>query len=315
MILRDKIIYILEKNRGKYVSGQEMADTFGVSRSAVAKCVSQLKSEGYAIDSVNNSGHRLADDCDILSAPAISSHLNDDCEITVFKTIDSTNTQAKRVLANGSTGNMIFAAEAQTEGRGRRGKSFYSPEGKGLYFSVVLNLDIPLADSTLITAASAVAVANAIREATKKDPKIKWVNDIFIDNKKVCGILTEAVTDFESGRVQSVIIGIGINLTTDVFPDELIGIAGSLGQSINRCRMIAGIYEELKTVCAKLNERRFMEDYRKHSLVLGRQVHFSRNGADYLATAEDITDSGELKVKLQDGEVMLLNSGEISIKL
>ena len=315
MTLRDKIIYILEKNRGKHVSGQEIADTFGVSRSAVAKCVAQLKSEGYAIDSVNNSGHRLLDNCDILSSAAISAYIDGECEIEVFKEIDSTNTQAKRVLANGSRSDMIFAAEKQTEGRGRRGKSFYSPEGKGLYFSVVLNLDIPLIDATLITAASAVAVADSIREATKKDPKIKWVNDIFIDNKKVCGILTEAISDFESGQMQSVIIGIGINLTTEYFPDELIGIAGSIGQSLNRCKMIADIYKKLKTVCNNLNDHRFMDDYRKYSLVIGRNISFTRNGTDYVAFAESITDKGELTVKLENGESLVLNSGEISIKL
>lgn len=315
MILRDKIIYTLEKNRGQFVSGQEMATAFSVSRSAVAKCVNQLKSDGYIISSANNSGHRLEDVCDILSAPAISAYIdNDDCEIHVFRVIDSTNTEAKRVISNGSTRDMIFAADAQTNGRGRRGKRFYSPENHGLYFSVVLHPDIALSDSTLITSAAAVAVTNAIQAETKKTPKIKWVNDIFIDKKKVCGILTEAVSDFESGRVQSVIIGIGINLTNDVFPEELADIAGTIGQQINRCKMIATIYKDLKSLCSALPNNRFMDDYRKHSLILGKQIFFTRNGKDYIATAENILDSGELSVRLQNGETMLLNSGEISIR-
>ncbi|MBQ9847550.1 MAG: biotin--[Clostridia bacterium] len=316
MSLRDSIIYILEKNRGSFVSGQAIAEEAGVSRSAVAKCVSQLKADGYPIASVNNMGHMLEQSCDILSESGIKANLEDfNGFVKVFDTIDSTSSEAKRMIAQGLNEPAIFAAEEQTAGRGRRGRSFFSPSKCGVYFSAVLYPGVALEDATAITAAAAVAVVEAIKNATKKDPKIKWVNDIFIDNKKVCGILTEAVSDFESGSVQAVIVGIGINLTTDCFPEELACIAGSLGKQLDRCALIADIFERLSRLCAVLPERSFMNDYREYSLVIGRSITFSRNGVDYTAVARSITDSGELEVLTDSGEIMFLNSGEISIRL
>lgn len=316
-MLREEIIYILEKNRGEFVSGQYIAEQAGVSRSAVAKCVTGLKNEGFPISSVNNLGHCLDIDCDILSTGGVKAHLSDDecCTVKVFKSIDSTNTEAKRAVVSGLTENAIFAADEQTAGRGRRGRNFYSPDGSGLYFSVVLHPEVELADSTALTSAAAVAVTEALRAATKKDPKIKWVNDIFIDGRKVCGILTEAVCDFESGRVQAVIIGIGINLTTRDFPAELENIAGSLGTRLNRCELIAQIFQKLKAICEKLPNRDFMNDYRRHSLVIGKTVTFNRNGVDYTAVAKEIADDGTLAVITDSGEEIRLNSGEISVKL
>lgn len=316
MTLRDKVLYILESRKGEYVSGQEIAESTSVSRSAVAKCVSSLKDEGFKIKSVNNLGHSLDIDNDILSEAGILANITDkNTEVRVFKSIDSTNTEAKRAVSNGLEGDAIFAAEEQTAGRGRRGKSFYSPDSGGLYFSCVLHPNVGLADSTALTAAAAVAVCEAIAHTTKKHPQIKWVNDIFTDGCKVCGILTEAVSDFESGAVQAVIIGIGINLTTDHFPDELKGIAASLGTPADRCKIAAMIFDRLQMLCYALPDRSFMDDYRKYSLVLGKTVSFTRNGIDYLATAKEIFDDGGLLVITESGEETVLNSGEISIKL
>ncbi len=315
MTLRDKIIYILESRKGEFISGQEMADSVNVSRSAVAKCVSQLKNDGYLIKSVNNLGHSLDMECDIISEYGIRAYLGEDqdMEIKTFKTIDSTNSEAKRAISSGSTSEGIFAADHQTEGRGRRGKSFYSPEKSGLYFTMVLHPQTGIADATGITAAAAVATVEVIRQETKKDPKIKWVNDIFIENKKVCGILTEAIADFESDRVEAVIVGIGINLTTDHFPAELENIAGNAGK-MNRCKIAALIFRKLKEYCDALPKREFMEKYRKYSLVLGKEITFIRNGINYSATAENILDDGSLEVVTDRGERMVLSSGEISIK-
>jgi len=315
MTLRDKVIFSLEKARGKYSSGQEIAESYGFSRSAVAKCISSLKDEGYPIKSVNNLGHSLDNNCDILSIGGIRVHLKDELEIKVFKSIDSTNSEAKREAINGLESDAIFASEAQTSGRGRRGRSFYSPEQSGIYFSCLLHPELSLQDSTSVTSAAAVAVCEAIEEATKKDPKIKWVNDIFIENKKICGILTEAVSDFESGRVQAIIVGIGINLTTEDFPEELKDIAASLNCSLNRCALIADIFKRLKGYCNALPDKGFMEKYRERSLVFGRPIHFIQNGNEYQATAKAIHDNGELEVITDKGETMILNSGEISIKL
>ncbi len=248
---------------------------------------------------------------------ALKSLLNDgnDCHVKLFDVVDSTNTAAKNAVLEGLAKNALFIANKQTAGRGRQGKSFYSPAESGLYFSVVLHPNISLSDATGITAAAAVAVVEALKEVTKKDPKIKWVNDIFIDTKKVCGILTEAVSDFEKGEIKGIVVGIGINLTTSDFPQELKDIAGSVEADTDKYALAAKIYNRLKYFCDKLPCRDFMEDYRKYSLVLGKQIHFNRNGIDYNAIAENILDDGGLVVLTENGERIILNSGEISIKI
>ena len=317
MTLKEQTVYFLEKRKGDFVSGQEIATAAGVSRSAVAKCINSLKSEGYLIRSVNNLGHSLDANSDILSEAGIKAFLKegDETEITVFDVIDSTSTEAKRKCASSLRKNMIIAANGQSAGRGRSGKTFYSPEKSGLYFSIVIHPDISLFDATGITSAAAVAVADVLAEKTKKDPKIKWVNDIFVDGKKICGILTEAVSDFESGSVESVIIGIGINLNTSDFPDEIKETAGSLKTQISRNELVAEIYERIASLCSKLSEKGFMDDYRRYSCVIGNKISFIRNGVNITAKAENINDNGELEVITDDDEKLTLNSGEISIKL
>lgn len=243
----------------------------------------------------------------------LKSHLNHNTKIEIFESIDSTNTEAKRRIKDGMEEDCIFVAFEQTGGRGRQGKSFFSPKS-GIYFSFVLHPKVDLPDIPCITAAAAVAVADVLKNETKKDPKIKWVNDIFIDNKKVCGILTESVADFEKGIVHAVIVGIGINLTTTQFPAEIENTAGSVGE-INCPKAIADIYNKLNDFCDKLPQKDFMEAYRKYSLVLNKTVNFTRNGTEYSATATNILNDGSLEVTTKNGEVMLLNSGEISIKL
>ena len=315
MTLRDNIIGLLESNKGEYISGQNIANRFSVSRSAVSKCINSLKDEGYDIDSVNNLGHRLNPNCDILSNAGISAYLDSNVEVRVFKTVDSTNSEAKRAITDGLTSEAIFVADEQTNGRGRKGRSFYSPKSSGLYFSCVLHPTVSLSEATLLTSAAAVAICDTIEETTKKHPRIKWVNDIFIDKKKVCGILTEAVSDFESRKVDAVIIGIGINLTTEDFPDELNNIAVSLGQNINRNYLASQIFKKIKSLCDSLPSIDFMNEYRRRSLVLGEKIVFTRNGADYVATANEILDNGGLSVITDENEEIVLQSGEISIKL
>ncbi len=252
-----------------------------------------------------------------LNAEQIKKHLPhiEDVLITVFDSIDSTNSEAKRVLKNGLAQDAIFVSHHQTQGRGRSGKSFFSPEDSGLYFSIVLHPETKIENAVLITVAAAVATREVIAEQTKKDPKIKWVNDIFIDDKKVCGILAEAVSDFEKGIIKSAVIGIGINVTTTDFPSELKGIASSLGRDINRGETVASIYKRLKSICETISDdTSFVDEYRKHSFVIGKTVSFTLNGVSYSAKAVDISDRGELVVRTDDGEQFSLNSGEVSIK-
>ncbi len=251
----------------------------------------------------------------IISEKEIREYLNnDEIEIFLFDSIDSTNNEAKRKIKNGLKNDAIFIAREQTAGRGRQGKSFYSPLDSGFYFTAVLHPENNIEEIVGITTAAAVVVVDALKNQTKKHPKIKWVNDIYIDEKKVCGILAESVFDFEKGKSDAVIIGIGINLTTEIFPDEISSIAGSIGSAINKSLLAAELFKGLKNICSDLVQRKFMEDYRRYSMILGREIRFFKNGANHKAIATDITHSGELKVITEKGEEMLLNSGEISIK-
>ena len=322
MALKEEIVYLLEKNRGRFVSGEEIAAGRDITRSAVWKCVNSLKSEGYEVISANNAGYMLAPESDILSSPAIRANLPGEyaqsAEIYTFKTLDSTNNEAKRMNANGAPGgDLIIAADGQTAGRGRRGKSFYSPAKEGVYFSFLFRTEKSLADATAVTTAAAVAVAETLAEYSAVKPLIKWVNDVYVDGKKVCGILSEAVSDFESGAVQAVIVGIGINLVTSDFPQELQKTAGNIGANgfVNRAALIAKIYVRLKALFEALPDRGYMQTYRALSAVTGKEITFERNGAQCSALALDITGDGGLVCRLPDGSETTLRSGEVSIKI
>ncbi len=252
-----------------------------------------------------------------LSADKIQELLpkKDNVKIFVFQSIDSTNSEAKRHINNGLTDDAIFVAEHQTAGRGRSGKSFFSPSESGLYFTAVLHPNTSIEDTVGITAATAVVVTEILEKTTKKHPKIKWVNDIFVDGRKVCGILAEAISDFESNVNKAVIIGIGINLTTTDFPDEIKQIAGNIGANIDKNYLSAELFNGLKNVCKDLQSKNFMKVYREKSLVIGKNISFTRNGIEYTATAMDISDDGSLKVIADNGDILHLNSGEISIRI
>lgn len=316
MSIRGDISVILEQNRGRPVSGQELADRLGVTRAAVCKAVKQLRDEGYRIAASTNRGYILEENSDVLSEAGIRAMLSEKYssnKITVYKSIDSTNTEAKRAAMLGAPHGAIFAADMQTGGRGRRGHSFYSPAGTGLYLSVVLKPQKPLADCTLITIAAADALADAIEELTDCKPQIKWVNDILVDGRKVCGILTEAISDIESGMAEAVIVGAGVNVTTSSFPSEIADTAGSLKSPVNRSRLAAGIISRLLDYTAEFDSGRLLADYRRRSAALGETICFTQNGEEATALASDINDEGNLIVQTANG-TQVLKSGEISIR-
>jgi len=260
----------------------------------------------------------LSPDSDILSPAGIGAYLPSGAGVSVYtcKTVGSTNDEAKKAVAAGLTGEAIFAADEQTAGRGRRGRSFYSPKGSGLYFTAVLRTGQSLWDAAAITTAAAVAAAKAINAISASEARIKWVNDVFVDGKKVCGILTEAVTDLESGGVNALIVGIGVNLRTSSSPEELSGIAGNAaeGQNVIRCRLAAEIFTRLKNYCDRLPDKSYMDDYRAMSAVIGKTVAFERDGKEYEAAALDILDDGGLVCRTAEGDITL-RSGEVSVKL
>lgn len=320
MSTKDKVLRILEENRNQHISGEEIASKLGISRTAVWKSVNSLKSEGHSISSVTNRGYKLDILSDKLDKWAITNELSEnlkDLDIRVYEKIDSTNTEAKRLLSTENLTNFtILVADEQTAGRGRHGKNFVSPKSTGVYFSIIFfpNQDFSFKSFDLVTIKAAISIVRAIEKNTDKKPEIKWVNDIFLNHKKICGILTEADTDFESKKVRSIITGIGINFTTE-FTDELGPIAGSLDvKDLRRSKLVASVINEFYNALYNMTNAEVLEIYKSHSLLLGREVNFEYNGKKYEAIAEDINECANLVVKTKDGETMVLSSGEVSVK-
>ncbi len=245
-----------------------------------------------------------------LTAEAVSALLREKPEVLCYPTIDSTNNEAKRLLPL-SAGDLLLIAEEQTAGRGRQGKTFYSPAGTGIYFSLVLRSGKALTDTVGITSAAAVAVCRAIEALTDKHPQIKWVNDIYLDGKKIAGILCEAVTDGTQSAT-AVIIGIGINLTTQEFPADVPN-AAALNANLDRAALVAGTVNELYALAAQGYDG-FLDAYRRRFLLTGRRITFVQNGVATAATVLGIDERCGLRVRLDSGEAITLRSGEISIR-
>ncbi len=321
---KEAALEILSKNIGKTVSGQELARTLGVSRASVWKAVESLRKEGYEIDARSHAGYALRPG-NLLSKQIIAERLNDPAlkdRIDIYSSLSSTNNAAKQYAAEHELSlpiERIIIADSQTAGRGRRGRSFCSPPGSGVYISFLLCPNITAKAATRFTTAASVAVSEAIQNAFGIDTQIKWVNDVYLGGKKICGILTEAVTDFETSDVGSVVIGIGINMTNAGFPEELLDVAGSLEgyvENPDRNALIAELINSLAGMFEisdnKLEMRDYIDEYKKRSLVLGRKIRIMNSGET--AEAIDIDKNGGLVVR-SNGKTRTLSSGEISIRL
>ena len=320
---RDEVLDFLWKNADDYVSGEELARRLSLSRTAVWKAIGQLRDEGYEIESQPKRGYRLRSVSDVLSAEGIRRHLrHGELQLQVYKTISSTNTVLKGLAAEGAGEGLALIAEEQTAGRGRMGRSFYSPPESGLYLSLLLRPEMQAVDAVHLTACAAVAVAEAIEALSGREAQIKWVNDIFVGGRKVCGILTEASVDCESGMMHYVIIGIGVNthVPDGNFPEELRGIAGAAFGSEPvpelRCRLAAEILDRLSDYAADPASPAVFEGYRRRSLVLGKEINILSPGRDpEPAVAVDLGEDYSLLVRLPDGSTRRLNSGEVSVKV
>lgn len=369
MSTKGNVLKALEQNKGVTVSGEELAGHLNVSRAAVWKAIGELRKEGYPIDAITNRGYCLSSFSDLLSAEGISPHIAPSfhgCPIHIFKTLESTNLTAKKMALEGAPAGSVIIAEEQTRGRGRMGRSFYSPPGRGIYMSFILKPRFDASKAVLITTAASVAVCRAIEKVTGVSCFIKWVNDIYADGKKVCGILTEAVTDFETGQIEHIVLGIGINYGTasGEFPEELAGIAGSLFQvkpasgipagygapssgvipaieefptdkgttaeddpanaaPPSRNRLIAEVINQVLEINEDLESRNFIEEYRRRSMVLGKEIRILTPGQAHeardftkgiTAYAVDVDPDGGLMVRYEDGSSGILNTGEVSIR-
>ncbi|MGL4338603.1 MAG: biotin--[acetyl-CoA-carboxylase] ligase [Turicibacter sp.] len=320
---KEYVLKMLEEHRGFNVSGKQLGDALNLSRTAIWKYIDQLRRDGYQIEAIRNKGYCLSVQNDVLSKEAIGLYLeNRDLvhQIQVHKTIDSTNLEAKKLAIEGAIHGTVVIAEHQRAGKGRMGRTFYSPANSGIYMSLILRPQESIQDALLITVAACVAVCEAIEECTGIWAQIKWVNDIYINGKKLAGILTEAATNFENGEVEYIVLGIGINVGTmrEDFPEELQQIAGSLQEhtanDINRNELIGTIINRVLTVSENLSDKTYFPSYVKRSCVIGEviQVITTKSTTDVLAIGID--EGGGLRVQNNEGDVYTLNSGEISIR-
>lgn len=248
---------------------------------------------------------------DDLNIDEIKSRLKN-LNVYYYPIIDSTNLQAKRLIDNSNNDNLLIICNEQTDGRGRQGKSFYSPANTGVYMSIVIHPMKKLTDAVAITTLTSVAVCKALEKVVGKKFQIKWVNDIYCDDKKVCGILTQAVSDYSTQTVTSMIIGIGVNVSTCDFPDYVENAVG-LGSDVKRIDIICEIAKEiLKIQDSSLNEH--IDYYKSHSMIIDKKINYTENGTTVSATAVDIDDLGGLCVVLENGQEKILRSGEITVR-
>ncbi len=316
------LLHILSNHRDTSISGQALADEMGVSRTAVWKAIETLRNQGHVIEGISNRGYRLLTSSLLYTKERLQ-ELLPSWDLHLFDSIDSTNRYAKGLAGGKEVQKALVLACHQSEGRGRLSRSFYSPQG-GVYLSLLLPATFLLRDASLITSAAAVAVSEAIEEVCGLYCQIKWVNDLFLRSKKVCGILTEGVLSVESGRLGAVVVGIGLNLFTkqEAFQESLKSIATSLYDGVENLPpdlsvdlLVAKIVEKTEESLLTLSTRSFLTAYRDRSLVLGHTVTVLSNSRTYRATAIAIDDDARLVVVDETGQEKHLSSGEISIHL
>ena len=302
MAAMDEVLRILEARRGEAVSGEQMAADLGLSRAAVWKAVSGLKDRGFRIAAGPNRGYTLASDGGSLHPETIRRHLRaaGDFQLRVYDRVE------------GSTNDLVREAAVRGEAEGL-------PPGTGAYLSLLLRPKLPAAEAVAITGIAAVAVVRALGDLGVGGAGIKWVNDIYLRGRKVCGILTEATLDMESGGLDYAVLGIGVNLFSPPggFPPELTEIAGAVfpgkPEDDERSRLIAAILDRLLPLYRALPDKGWLEEYRSRSILTGREVRFLREGREQRGLALGVDDSARLLLRLSDGEETALSSGEVQL--
>lgn len=334
MSVKENVLLMLKENKNMPVSGEDIASKLGCTRAGVWKSIKALRSEGYFIDAVNNKGYTLKTSPDILSETYIKDRINEagiNIEIDARKTVDSTNNVLKLMAENGYRTPRVCISEEQTAGKGRRGRSFYSPKNTGIYISFLLFPNIPISEAAMLTTIAATAEAIAIEKVSGFPVDIKWVNDIWMRGKKVSGILTEASASVEDGSLEYVVVGIGINLYEPEggFPDEIKDIAGTVytdNAPIENLRNnIASelIIQFMKYYNAGISNSAFLSDYEKRCFVIGKDVtlispdhaKLKEGESDPVVHVLGINNKCHLHVRHEDGTEEFLSGGEISIKL
>ena len=319
--MKTEIIKLL-KAAPDYVSGQELCETFGVSRTAVWKVIRQLQEDGYEIEAKRNRGYRLGDSGDVFTGAELRSLLNTRWvghNLVFLEQVDSTNEEAKRQAEKGAPDGTLVAAAEQSAGKGRRGRTWISEKGTGVWMSLLLRPDFPPECASMLTLVAAMAVEKGISQVTGVDGQIKWPNDVVIEGKKVCGILTEMSTEMEC--IHYVVVGIGINVGTEEFPEEIRDLATSLYLSTQKkvkravlAAAVAEAWEFYYEQFLKSGDLRFlMEEYNERLVNRGREVKVLALDGGYMGISQGINEKGELLVET-GGMVRTVISGEVSVR-
>ena len=321
-MIKEEVISLLLAAR-EPVSGEQICRQLGVTRAAVWKAIDQLRQEGYTIEAAPRRGYTLTARPDRLDTAQVRGYLAGhpwQPLVTAVERVDSTNNACKRLAAEGAPDGTAVLTGMQTAGRGRRGRSFYSPGGLGLYLSVLLRPQAHPAELLHLTAMSAVAASRAVEAVCGVRPGIKWTNDLVFGTRKLAGILTELSVVAETMETDYVVVGIGVNVASAGFPEELREVATSMFGDVGnppRDRVAAAILNLLFEKLETLPQRTFMDEYRARSCVIGREItmtDFSAGGEQVTARALDVDDDGGLVVETASG-VRTLHSGEVSVRV
>lgn len=319
----EDVYTLLSAHRDSFISGQALSRKLGVSRAAIWKAVAGLRREGYTIEARTGLGYRLIAAPDTLTGREIRSYLPEGTcgDLRCFQEIDSTNSYLKREAVAGAADGVVAVADCQTAGRGRQDRRFLSSHGRGVYLSILLRPDLPPGDLLRATGMAAVAVCNAIARAAGVRPGIKWTNDLVLNGKKLCGILSEISVEGETGRTQSLVIGAGVNVsqTPEDFGPAVAAMATSLAQegiSVPRAKLAATMIEEFYRLSDALGGdlTEWIAQYRQDCVTLGKDVQLLWTANQERAVALDIDDQFGLVVRHTDGSVTTVRSGEVSVR-
>ncbi len=317
--MEETVLNALKAREGEFVSGEEMSRVSGVSRTAIWKEIQKLREEGYRILAQPHTGYRLVEIPDRLTAQELSWNLRTERigkRIYAYNTTDSTMDVAHRLAGAGEPEGTVVAAEHQRRGRGRLGRSWVSPKGKGITLSVILRPTLQLAEAPLITLMAAVAAARAIQAATTLKPEIKWPNDLMVRNKKVAGILTELSA--ELNRVNTVVVGIGVNVNTprSALPTHATSLAEEAGERIDRVELAKGLLRQLDRCYADFlaeGPEAVLKQWRRFAGFLGRRIRVVVEGKTVDGQAVDVDSNGALLVRTDTGFVEAVAAGEVLV--
>lgn len=322
--MKTEILKILRSTDG-YVSGQELCDKLGVSRTAVWKVIGSLKEEGYEIDSVSRKGYRLLSSPDVVSESEIASRISDGVfgqKVVSYEITDSTNTRAKQLAEEGAVHGTLVVANMQTAGKGRRGRSWQQEEGSVIAMSLLLRPTFSPDKASMLTLLAAHSVAGAIEAVTGLPAAIKWPNDIVINRKKTVGILTEMSLGVEQAAIDYIVIGIGINVNNTAFPEDIRDMATSLylekGERISRSTLIAESMRRLEADYEAFLKTEdlsaILSDYNAHLISMNKEVRVLDPKGEYTGISRGMDAQGELLVERADGEIIKVYAGEVSVR-